>query len=1201
MSGLEPLVALGLACNVFQIVSFAREVYQVSKTVLETGDVPPPALASTLEDLAKVFRDVESTTAASNANLTSRDLELVKIAKECSGAAVALKQKLDKTPATPTSGKGRWSGSWVAVKAVAGASSRKKKLEKLGKLVETHQKALETRLLANICTKTDAIKVSQQTNLESLDIRLQGFIKLVSQGETRMSALLSQETTNVKEHITAKAHELGQNLGQISRDNERAYQEISQATVEVGAKITILTRRTDDKAGQDRKHARRDRLLKSLKYETMNERRNQIEHPHTETFQWIFGDAPTSAGQLAGRPSDQLDGAFQQIRKAAAGFIEWARDQSSQTFWISGKPGSGKSTLMKFLAENPKTLKLLDSASPDASQTVVLSHFIWSAGQPMEATVKGLLCSLLHQILSEQSASEAVLEKYPSTRTKDFISDWSEKELQDVLLETLSDFDRPLCLFINGLDEISSSDGQFQVLDIIKGLSRAPLAVVKTCVSSRPEPILQQSLSQYPMFKIQDLTRFDIERFAAHSLKIAFEGSQLNFGEDDLKDNGKLLKHICQMADGVFLWVALAVRSLKTGLVKGDGPKELDQRLQALPSDLATLYNSMWDRLGNDKEIYQRDAAKYFKLLWIKPFLMYGLWERRNSLVLILLAYDRLLSQRILKDYNVNRRPISSDTLSYDLKRQRIGLEARCAGLVEVRSSPSGHIGLEQDDCDGSPDWYADKLYFIHRSARDFLLYQSGPKRLLDKDNSTRGMLLNSIALAHLAACCLEGDLLSRPETELLPQVIALVSRILRTPGDGTYSVPHQLVVDCGRLIGRTYRRPRRPRLQACRHYNFGAILSWCLPIELLKTAFLSIPRGLCGKYAAYLFISAMGRIEQGQGLHFPTGIMEPRGELNPSPEVNWLCEIAQAVDLGFQGVVCSNLHYVGSAVKGCFKFNAPHTPLSATVQCLQTWTWRYWEESGEMRFLTRYNLGAYIRNILRSLLTGSSDQGHLSYPTIITIRTPLSPAVASASGMKIPATFSASKPAFVWQLVTEIEALGETSSVREYGRLAVVVKTNMRLAVGLLAADMRRWGQEDLCGLLLHQLGKDSASSSLSDLPLDDSENSLSPSTTTTWEPRNLVRLEDIFSSYLKSGLAEGRPSHAEAGSQRKNLSQDLQSLIEDIRDSVDGDSTVEESWWDAGERWARGGTFWKNVRPFPPEGDVLGKIYSSWVVDDE
>lgn len=126
---------------------------------------------------------------------------------------------------------------------------------------------------------------------------------------------------------------------------------------------------------------------------------------------------------------------------------------------------------------------------------------------------------------------------------------------------------------------------------MINGLRLVP--VVKTCVSSRPEAVFQQYLSQYPIFRVQDLTKFDIERFTAHTLKTAFEGSQVDFGEDNLKYNGKLLHHICEVANGVFLWVALAIRSLKAGLVKGDGPKELDRRLRTLPSDLATLYSSM--------------------------------------------------------------------------------------------------------------------------------------------------------------------------------------------------------------------------------------------------------------------------------------------------------------------------------------------------------------------------------------------------------------------------------------------------------------------------------------------------------------------------------------------------------------------------------------------------------------------------------
>lgn len=1084
-------------------------------------------------------------------------------------------------------------------------------------------------------SKTDAIQASQQTNFETLDVRLQGFVKLVGQGETRMAALLSQETTNVKDHITFKTDELGQSLGQISQDNQRAYQEISQATVEVGANVTILARRTDDKTDQDRKQARHDRLLKSLKYATMNERRNQIHHPHTETFQWIFGDAPTSGDAPASEDSfvydmeedflvddstsedasipegrlDRVGRDCQEIRDAAAGFIEWARDPSSQLFWISGKPGSGKSTLMKFLAESPRTLELLDSASPAESRTVVLSHFIWSAGQPIEATVKGLLCSLLYQVLSEQSACEAVLEKHPGTRTKDSVSDWSEDELQGVLFKVLQALGRPLCLFIDGLDEISSSAGQDRVLEFVNSLRRAP--VVKMCVSSRPEPLFQQCLSQYPMFRVQDLNMFDIARFAAHTLKTAFEGSQVDFGEDNLKYKGKILRHLCEVADGVFLWVALAVRSLKAGLVKGDGPKELDQRLYALPSDLATLYNSMWDRLGDEKEIYQRDAARYINLLWMDkagPSLMSYLQRRSNSLIVILLAYDRSLSQRILKDYNDSGHPISRDTLNRHLNRQRIGLEARCAGLVEVRKDPFGssYASRLKDD----------RLHFIHRSAQDFILNQSGPERLLDKDDSTEDMRLNSLALAHLAACCLEDELLSQRWWTDLPLVIDLVSSILRNPSDGTSSVPHELVTECGRLIGRTFRRSRKPRWQwqPCRHSNFGAILSWCLPIELLKTAFLSIPPSVYGKYTAYLFIGAICRI----GFGLPVNLfnpptcqlpMEPRDEVRLSPEVNWLCEIAKVVDLGFQRVVCWEPlgPYEKTKDRCHFKFNAPHTPLSVTVQCLQTWTWRYWELMGETGFMTRNRLGVCFLNILRSLLTRQTKDTYMSYPTIIAIRTPLSPVV--------PAGFLASNPPFIWELVTKIEALKEAEeSTPEYWIPAVLVKTNTRLAVGLLAADMRRWGQEDLCGLLLHHLGRGASFDiKVTEVLMQPAKKDLGPTppwwddrfglderVVTTTTPRSLVRIEHIFNNYLNSALVENAPSREGTCGLGKDLLQELLGLVKDIQDSDDGEYTVEKNWWHIRKRWVQDGTFWRtrdDVRAQPPERDVLGEIYSSWV----
>ncbi len=48
------------------------------------------------------------------------------------------------------------------------------------------------------------------------------------------------------------------------------------------------------------------------------------------------------------------------------------------------------------------------------------------------------------------------------------------------------------CLFVDGLDEIDSSDGgQFSLLELLQDL-RDEIPGLKMCVSSRPQPILKE-------------------------------------------------------------------------------------------------------------------------------------------------------------------------------------------------------------------------------------------------------------------------------------------------------------------------------------------------------------------------------------------------------------------------------------------------------------------------------------------------------------------------------------------------------------------------------------------------------------------------------------------------------------------------------------------------------------------------------------
>lgn len=263
----------------------------------------------------------------------------------------------------------------------------------------------------------------------------------------------------------------------------------------------------------------------------------------------------------------------------------------------------------------------------------------------------------------------------------------------------------------------------------------------------------------------------------------------------------------------------------------------------------------------------------------------------------------------------------------------------------------------------------------------------------------------------------------------------------------------------------------------------------------------------------------------------------------------------------------------------------------------------------GETGFMTRNRLGVCFLNILRSLLTRQTKDTYMSYPTIIAIRTPLS--------LVVPG-FSASDPAFIWELVTKIEALKEVDMSNPYGWMPVVLlKTNLRLAVGLLAANMRRWGQEDLCGLLLHHLGRgasfDIKVTEVLIRPAKKGLDSTSPwwadefwldePAVTTTSPRSLVRIEYIFNNYLNSVLAENGPSHEGTCGLGKDFLQELLGLIKDIQESDDVEYTVEKSWWHIRERWLQDGTFWRDddVRAQLPERDVLGEMYSSWVEESD
>lgn len=67
-------------------------------------------------------------------------------------------------------------------------------------------------------------------------------------------------------------------------------------------------------------------------------------------------------------------------KETAANFVEWLK-AGSCFFHISGKPGAGKSTLMKFLCKNTQARDYLQAWADDSSTPLAFSQFFFLEGR----------------------------------------------------------------------------------------------------------------------------------------------------------------------------------------------------------------------------------------------------------------------------------------------------------------------------------------------------------------------------------------------------------------------------------------------------------------------------------------------------------------------------------------------------------------------------------------------------------------------------------------------------------------------------------------------------------------------------------------------------------------------------------------------------------------------------------------------------
>ncbi|KAK5218691.1 hypothetical protein LTR72_008630 [Exophiala xenobiotica] len=275
--------------------------------------------------------------------------------------------------------------------------------------------------------------------------------------------------------------------------------------------------------------------------------------------------------------------------------------QRPNLLWIKGKPGAGKSTLMKAALHRAKR-----ETNP-ASINVAGFFFSSRRNVELERTRLGLLRTLLHQLLqADENLMTNFLEIY--TKKNDNIGSgwqWHYGELHDFFshnFKLVESRTKETYVFIDALDECEHEEIQ-EVAYFFRDLSATNRFHV--CLSSRHFPHI--TLENCLEIVVEEGNSDDIAVFVKKSL------AQADFPQHDLETQ------IIKKASGVFLWVSLVVDLLNKTINNGEPEDDILMALNRVPDRLDDLFKKLFTNFATNDEARKRvECARAANLIqWV--------------------------------------------------------------------------------------------------------------------------------------------------------------------------------------------------------------------------------------------------------------------------------------------------------------------------------------------------------------------------------------------------------------------------------------------------------------------------------------------------------------------------------------------------------------------------------------------------------
>ena len=596
---MEALVALGLVCNIAQLVEQGLEVTRVFKEFKKTGSSAELDRAQKLQVLIASTRESCATAIPAG----TQDVLEQKL-QTCVGSSMRLAQQLaDKLnnvlykDTASTEKRSTIDRTYRMLRARA-------EIEALERNLIDTETFLQTTILLSLRTRLERLDktvIGQDANLQKL---LDGdckFAKNVLEGLPKLEV----ELQKLRASLSVARDEIVKE-GKASEDHLRSRMEQIAFKQRTDLQIAALGRN---------RQAVQQRLMDALYFEGVAERKNALQQNYDDedgykTMEWLFTGEITSDATGAGG----YDGDLKIMKRVHVQFTEWLAS-TDQEFWIAGKPGSGKSVLMSHIGDNVRAdlggpgHDILTQWSGHKGYTVLDFFFFRPSSNALQKTQQGFWRCLIFQLLQAlpelidltlQDASAPITLRQALDFDRALVSSWNTKQLAVWFQYLVSRTRTKVFVLLDGLDELEGNPGDHTLL--LKAIQRVLNACkeMKILCSSRTDQPFAKAFAKTAQITVQDINYNDILAFCASKLR----DTSARF----------LIEELAAKSDGVFLWARLVTSDLERA-AEYESNEELQARVDFCPSDMIKLFDHLLMRHELRDEYTSRNPAPYLLLV----------------------------------------------------------------------------------------------------------------------------------------------------------------------------------------------------------------------------------------------------------------------------------------------------------------------------------------------------------------------------------------------------------------------------------------------------------------------------------------------------------------------------------------------------------------------------------------------------------